>query len=161
MNGCQWLGLSYVGWWSWQSFPFTHYCHWATLTNDRGRLPTWHNVVQVRLLLRSDTPRTTMDCNPHHISKYGTHFRHMAPYGTALTIQNHMEPYGTIWHRVPPYGTIWQTRYRNRRQKRYIRTSISDSLILFPKGSNYLLLLVTLRGLSVRHLKWDPLSPSS
>ena len=47
-----------------------------------------------------------------------------------------MAPYGTNFHQLPPYGTI-QYHMANRAQdgcwKRYTRTHISDSLILFPK----------------------------
>ena len=62
-----------------------------------------------------------------------TIWNHMAPYGNNF---HHMEPYGTIWHRLPPYGTVRYHRAKTAqdgRWERFIRTHISDSLILFPK----------------------------
>jgi hypothetical protein len=65
----------------------------AAARAGRRSLPTKH---QCRFLLRSDTPQTITDCNPH--------LKH-----TAL---NHMAPAFTILNHTAPYGTIWQTRLR-------------------------------------------------
>ena len=61
-------------------------------------------------LLRSDTPQTIRDCNPH----------------LKQTALNHMAPYSTIWYHMANTAQdgCW---------KRHIRMHISDSLSLFPK----------------------------
>jgi hypothetical protein len=76
-------------------------------------------------------PKGTICYNPTHLKLLGivTHISNIP----ASTTWNEKALYGTSFHGMAPYGTIWQTRHRMGVGKRYIRTHISDSLILFPK----------------------------
>jgi hypothetical protein len=91
-------------------------------------------------LLQSDTPHITRDCNPH-LNHTGFHrtapvftiWHHTAP---VFIVWHHTAPVLTVWHRTAPAFTVWHhtaNTAQDRHWKRYIRTYISDSLILFLK----------------------------